>query len=216
MWRGQAHAAREHLRSAGYGDGSASEQVDGVARAVFTSPAVSRRMGLPAMPSAVDAAAALALLSEARKWIEVQELHLTGRARAQGATWEQIATLLGLHGKASAQRRYATLRKSGAGYRPPRERLAGWLPGHAAAVRAMAAALLAVWPADAPRLRIQRQDLAALVEAGPGADAAELYWTLYRLSVDLVLPSVLTDRRVLAELQALVLADTTTGKEPTP
>ncbi|MEV7738069.1 MarR family transcriptional regulator [Streptomyces sp. NPDC088921] len=55
--------------------------------------------------------ACLARISDARSDVDFTELQLIDRARAQGQTWEQIATALGMPDRRQAQTRFRRLRE---------------------------------------------------------------------------------------------------------
>ncbi|MFI2035809.1 MarR family winged helix-turn-helix transcriptional regulator [Streptomyces bottropensis] len=65
-----------------------------------------------------DLTAALARISDARTHVDFTELQLIDRARAQGQTWEQIASALRMPDRRQAQTRFRRLRERWPEYEP--------------------------------------------------------------------------------------------------
>jgi len=65
-----------------------------------------------------DCTAGLARISDARNDVDFTELQLIDRARAQGRTWEQIASALGMPDRRQAQTRFRRLRERWPQYEP--------------------------------------------------------------------------------------------------
>ncbi|MFI8074218.1 MarR family winged helix-turn-helix transcriptional regulator [Streptomyces sp. NPDC086033] len=65
-----------------------------------------------------DLTAGLARISDARSAVDFTELQLIDRARAQGQTWEQIASALGMPDRRQAQTRFRRLRERWPEYVP--------------------------------------------------------------------------------------------------
>ncbi|MFF0095425.1 MarR family winged helix-turn-helix transcriptional regulator [Streptomyces canus] len=65
-----------------------------------------------------DCTAGLAGISDARNNVDFTELQLIDRARAQGQTWEQIASALGMPDRRQAQTRFRRLRERWPEYAP--------------------------------------------------------------------------------------------------
>jgi DNA-binding MarR family transcriptional regulator len=72
----------------------------------------------PQFEDTVDVTDALARVSAARADIDLTELQLIDRARAQGQTWEQIAAALGMPDRRQAQTRFRRLRERWPEYEP--------------------------------------------------------------------------------------------------
>lgn len=62
-------------------------------------------------PTAQEALASLTVLREMRGWAEIAEAALIDAARADGATWEQVAPCLGVADRRAAQTRGARARR---------------------------------------------------------------------------------------------------------
>src|SRR5487761_252873 len=72
-----------------------------------------RRTDQRRAPTADEALAALAVLTELRGWLARMEPELIGAARDAGATWEQLAPVLRVSDRRAAHRRAARLSAAG-------------------------------------------------------------------------------------------------------
>ncbi|MFC0531835.1 hypothetical protein [Phytohabitans kaempferiae] len=153
----------------------------------------------------------LAEVAAARARLDEHERELIERARHHGATWHQIAAVLGLASRQAAQQRHQRLVESARARRRALD--LAYAPG-LAAVRAAVVALDRWieadqgWDAHFTRADLVRQTVRAALDAGPGS----LYALAVHIAADLSgageqrLP--LPVRQALAELrQALSTED---------
>jgi hypothetical protein len=104
---------------------AAAEALGELCRAEQGEPASGTGQYLPAARR-VDVAAGLSLLPAIRDQLDRQELLLILAARARGASWQQVADVLGLESRQAAEQRCRRLRE-----RWPAEATTGELPSGA-------------------------------------------------------------------------------------